>query len=87
MIQPLELARHTNRQTAKDTPVLVAGVHVLECGRGRRLAVIDGLVVTVAVTHQHEAAAADAGMVHPDDAYAERRADHGVCRRALDVQF
>lgn len=78
-----DLAWYANRQTAGDTQVLVIAVHVLVGGRGRRLSEINRLVVALGVADERKAAAANARVVHANDADAERGADNGVDSVAL----
>jgi hypothetical protein len=78
ILQPPELPRNSHGQAAIDTGIPVVLVHVATRGGWRRLAVVDGLVPPVLVADKHEAAAADARVVHAHDADAKGGGDHRV---------
>ena len=78
ILQTRNLTRDSRRQPPVDTSFNITEVHVLERSRRSRLPEIDGLIVPLGIPDHHEASAADARMVHGDDADAECRAHHGV---------
>lgn len=84
VLEAENLARHADGQTARDAELLIIAVHVLKRRRGRRLAKVDRLIATVGVADEGEAAAANARVVHANDADAKRGADHGIHGVALE---
>jgi len=85
ILQPPQLPRDTNGQSPDRARILPTLIHI-PMRRGRsRLPVIDNLILPLGVSHEHEATAADSGMIHPDDADAERGGHHRVGSRAANL--
>lgn len=78
VFQAGNFTRHAGSETTKLAPVHVPLVHILKSSGGSRLPKINSLVVTICVSNDHEAAAANTGVVHADNANTEGRANEGV---------
>lgn len=64
ILESFQITRNCHRQTAHDSAVQVALVHVLKRCRGRRLTIVYRLIVTAGITHESEATTSYPRVVH-----------------------
>jgi hypothetical protein len=67
ILQPPQLTRHTSGQASKYAPVDVPLKHIPVRRSGSRFSVIDGLIIAILIANEHEAAATNTRVIHPDN--------------------
>lgn len=86
VLEALDFAGNAHRESTANACADIVLVHVFK-GRGRRsLSEVDGLILAVGIPKHGKASAANARVVHANDADAKRRPNQGVNGIALIIQ-
>lgn len=71
VLQPLQITRNCHCQTARDSTLKVALVHVLKRSSRRSFTIVYRLIVAVCIAHKCKAAATYSRVVHADDSHTQ----------------